>query len=183
MVLGPADIERVQFKVTRVKEGYDQDEVDNFLDRVSETLRQALSSNGNMEAENVRLRSENATLKRQLTAASEAPTQALPPVPAEAPKVEPTVAASRLLELAQKTADEVVAQAQKNAADIQARADENARDTLNKATNDADARRRKAEAEAYGAEQELAKIKETRDATRSHLVAQLDNLKNLLGDQ
>jgi DivIVA domain-containing protein len=32
----PADINRKQFGSTRLKEGYDQNEVDEFLDRVEE---------------------------------------------------------------------------------------------------------------------------------------------------
>lgn len=177
MVLGPVDIEHVEFKVTRLKEGYDQDEVDNFLDRVADSLRSALSSNGNLESESVRLRQENATLKRQLEASSEAPTQQIPLV-----QPEPTAAAGRLLELAQKTADEVIAKAQAEAVEIQKRADANARDTLSEAVAEGNRRKQAAEAAAYQAEQQLSKIKETRDTLRNQLDAQLSNLRSQLGE-
>jgi DivIVA domain-containing protein len=176
-MVDPQDIERVQFKATRLKEGYDQDEVDNYLDRVANSLRSVLASNGELEAENVRLKRQLAEANRRLESAADAPTQALPLVSAE-----PTAAAARLLELAQKTADDVVAQAQQNAVDITARADANAHDIVNAATNEADSRRRKAEAEAYRAQEVLDGVRELKETTRAHLVGQLEDLKNRLGE-
>lgn len=175
-MIDPQSIEEVQFKTTRVKEGYDQDEVDNFLDRVADALRSALGSNGNLVAENERLRRKVAELERAAHHKAEALTMELPVVQSQ-----PTEAAARLLELAQKTADDVVAQAQQNAVDITARADESARDIVNEATNEADRRKRAAEAEAYRAEEKLKAIIELRDSTRKHLDAQLTDLRNRLG--
>lgn len=177
-MIGPADIERAQFKVTRLKEGYDQDEVDNYLDRVADALRSVETSNSGLAEENARLKRQLAEANRRLEAASDAPTQVIRPV-----EIVPSESAARLLELAQKTADDVVAQAQQNAVDITARADENARDIVNAATNEADARRRKAEAEAYKAQQTLDGVRELRDQTRAHLVGQLEDLKNRLGTE
>lgn len=175
-MLGPADIERVQFKATRLKEGYDQDEVDNYLDRVAHALRSVEETNTHFADENARLKRQNAELQRRLDAAADAPTQVIS-------TATPTESAARLLELAQKTADDVVAQAQKNAVDITARADENARDIVNTATGEADTRRRKAEAEAYQAQQQLDAVRELRDTTRAHLEAQLNDLRNRLGER
>lgn len=176
-MIDPQSIERVQFKVTRLKEGYDQDQVDNYLDRVADALRSAHNDANALEAENVRLKRELAETQRRITALTDAPTQALPV------QQDGTAAAGRLLELAQKTADEVVAQAQGEAVAIQQRADASAHETLNAAVEEANRRKRAAEADAYRAEQELAAIKELRNDTRSHLVAQLEDLKNKLGEQ
>jgi DivIVA domain-containing protein len=175
-MIDPQDIERVEFSTTRLKGGYDPDEVDSFLDRVADTLRAVNDSNGNLEAENVTLRRRVAELERR---ADDTPTTQLPVIQAAQ---EPTAAAARLLDLAQKTADEVTAQAQAEAVEIIKRADESARDITNAATVDADNRRRAAEAEAYRAEQEAARIKELRDTTRAHLASQLTDLHNKLGE-
>lgn len=175
-MIDPREIEEVEFKTTRFSEGYDQDEVDNFLDRVALELRNAQTSNATLEADNQRLRRKVAELERVVQNHSEAPTAQLPVVQAQ-----PTESAARLLELAQKTADDVVAQAQQNAVEITARADENARDIVNEATQEADARRRKAEGEAYRAEEKLRAIIELRDTTRAHLDAQLNDLRTRLG--
>lgn len=175
-MIDPREIEEVEFKTTRFSEGYDQDEVDNFLDRVALELRNAHTSNSNLEAENQRLRRKVAELERVAQNHSEAPTTQLPVIQAQ-----PTESAARLLELAQKTADDVVAQAQQNAVDITARADESARDIVNEATQEADRRRRAAEGEAYRAEEKLKAIIELRDTTRKHLDAQLSDLRTRLG--
>lgn len=173
-MVDPQDIERVEFSTTRIKSGYDPDEVDNFLDRVAGTLRTVLTSNGELSAENARLKRRVSELERR---ADEAPTAQLPMI---AP--DPTAAAGRLLELAQKTADDVIAQAQAEAVAIQARADENARDTLNSAVAEGNQRKRAAEAAAYKAEQDLDLLRDVRNSVRSQLEAQLHDLTRKLSD-
>lgn len=172
-MVDPQDIERVEFSTTRLKAGYDPDEVDNYLDRVADTLRSVNTSNANQAAEIVTLRRRIAELERQ---GSEAPTTQLPIVQSE-----PTAAAGRLLELAQKTADDVIAQAQAEAVAIQQRADENARDTMNAAVEEANRRKRAAEADAYRAEQNLSTLTDKRAQVRSELEAHLTDLAHKLG--
>lgn len=173
-MVDPQDIERVEFSTTRLKGGYDPDEVDNFLDRVADTLRSRNEALNKANDEIVLLRRRVAELERT---ANDTPTTQLPVV--QAP---PTEAAAKLLDLAQKTADDVVAQAQQNAVDITARADESARDIVNQATAEADKRRRAAEAAAYKAEQDLDLLAGTRKSVRAQLEAQLNDLRNKLGD-
>jgi DivIVA domain-containing protein len=173
-MVDPQDIERVEFGTTRLKAGYDPDEVDNYLDRVADTLRTVIKSNGELEAEAVRLRRRVAELERK---ADDTPTTQLPVVQAE-----PTAAAGRLLDLAQRTADEVIAQAQAEAVEIQRRADENARDTLNAAVEEGNRRKRAAEAAAYKAEQDLDLLDGVRKSVRGQLESQLTDLRNKLGD-
>ena len=104
MALTPEDVRNKQFSTVRMKEGYNEDEVDAFLDEV--------------EAELTRLHRENDELKAKVSqlgqqpapaAAPEAPGPA--PAPTPAPAVAPSAEAVRMLELAQKTADEHVASA------------------------------------------------------------------------
>lgn len=90
-MLNPEDIDKVSFTVRHLK-GYDPQEVDDFLDKVRADYASALESLS-------RLRST--------------PTSVLPQA---APAVDPIRDVSRLLDVAQKAADQQVAEA-KTAAD------------------------------------------------------------------
>lgn len=88
MALTPDDVVNKRFQPTKFREGYDQDEVDDFLDEVVEELR--------------RLNDENAELRRQLAECQEgnvvpAPVSATSETAeaeAEAPEVDETVEAA-----------------------------------------------------------------------------------------
>lgn len=106
-MITPADINAKQFATTRLKEGYDQEEVDTFLDGVEVAFAQALSDR------DVALRKVD-ELKRQLDATPEAPTQVLP--------LTPVGGAEKILVAAQRTADMVEAEANAEAGRIRASA-------------------------------------------------------------
>ncbi|MCU0266889.1 MAG: DivIVA domain-containing protein [Actinomycetia bacterium] len=118
MPLTPEDVRNKQFSTVRLREGYEMDEVDAFLDEVEAELTRLLRENEDLHA---RL----AAAARQPVAppapAVEAPAPPPAPVPvaaaaaAAAPAVAPTDSAVRMLELAQRTADEHVAQAKAEA--------------------------------------------------------------------
>lgn len=97
-MLSPADINDKQFATTRLKEGYDQQDVDDFLDRVQ-------ADYARLDDYVRRLEADNATLRRN---ASEAPTEVLRLETAPAP---PSVVAERLLAAAEQAATEHKAQA------------------------------------------------------------------------
>ena len=119
MPLTPEDVRNKQFSTVRLREGYEMDEVDAFLDEV--------------EAELTRLGRDNEDLRTRVSVASRQPAPSGPPVeaapaavapppppvaappaaapPPPAPTPPPTDTAVRMLELAQKTADEHVANA------------------------------------------------------------------------
>src|SRR4051794_7578886 len=104
MPLTPADVHNVVFKKPPIgKRGYDEDEVDAFLDVV--------------EAELARLIEENNELRssaggRPAPRVEEAPAPAPAPVAAQAPVQQPreddSARASRMLALATETADRYV---------------------------------------------------------------------------
>lgn len=85
MALTPEDVVNKRFQPTKFREGYDQDEVDDFLDEIVVELR--------------RLNAENEDLRRQLAeAVADGPREAAVPAPVaaspkteavEAPKEEP----------------------------------------------------------------------------------------------
>jgi DivIVA domain-containing protein len=78
MALTPEDVVNKRFQPTKFREGYDQDEVDDFLDEVVVELR--------------RLTQENEELRQRLQAAESAPQQAQAEQPAAEPTPEPTPA-------------------------------------------------------------------------------------------
>src|SRR4051795_5259702 len=108
MPLTPEDVQNKRFTTVRFKEGYDEEEVDAFLDEVEAELR--------------RLLGENDELRRAPKPVA-APTPPPPPpaAPPE-PQEQPQEAALRTLLLAQRTADEAIAQAKGEADQIVAAA-------------------------------------------------------------
>lgn len=78
MALTPEDVVNKRFQPTKFREGYDQDEVDDFLDEVVVELR--------------RLTAENDELRQRLQAAESAPQPAQAEQPARAAEPEPTPA-------------------------------------------------------------------------------------------
>jgi DivIVA domain-containing protein len=107
MALTPEDVRNKQFSTVRMKEGYNEDEVDAFLDEVEAELTRLHRENDELKAKVSQLGQQPAP-----TAAPAAPEPAPVPVPVPAPEaVAPSAEAVRMLELAQKTADEHVATA------------------------------------------------------------------------
>jgi DivIVA domain-containing protein len=98
--MDPRVIDDKQFGTTRLKEGYDQDEVDNFLDEVAAELRR-------LQQELAKAQEENAILRRRPT---EAPTVAMPQ--------SPSVVAEKLLQAAEEAARSYEAEAKARADEI-----------------------------------------------------------------
>src|SRR3954453_9017376 len=115
MPLTPEDVQNKRFSTVRFKEGYDEEEVDAFLDEVEAELRRLLGENSD-------LRSSPAAAGAPL-AAPPAPV-AQPPAapPPAAPAEDPSEAALRTLLLAQRTADEAIAQAKQESEQLVASA-------------------------------------------------------------
>jgi DivIVA domain-containing protein len=103
-MIEPADIDHIQFSTTRIREGYDQDEVDAFLDRVKVDYTFALAQLGGLQKANDELRRQ---LNAARSAQSEAPTTVTPQTP--------SAVAEKLLTVAQQTADQHVAEARAEA--------------------------------------------------------------------
>src|SRR4051794_8282139 len=101
MPLTPEDVQNKRFAVTRFRHGYDEDEVDGFLDQD--------------EAELTRLLRENADLHTRVGAMAEAPALPVQEAPTPPEGEGGQEAALRTLLLAQRTADEAIAQARKEA--------------------------------------------------------------------
>jgi len=157
MPLTPADVRNRQFSTTRLRPGYDEGEVDAFLDEV--------------EAELIRLVQENEELRAKLAESLRGSRPAVPamsasqlpgpepdmlmPQPLGAPVTAPDQerrpeypsrdmpghdmnSITRVLSLAQQTADQAVADARREADDTLGRARREAGDILNKARHQAE---------------------------------------------
>jgi DivIVA domain-containing protein len=143
MPLTPEDVANKQFTSTRLKPGYDETEVDEFLDEVeaeltrlyreNDELRSKLAAAGTGAApapgaaqpdpalvrENEELRSKLDNVQRQLAEAQSRPAQQVAPqptpTPAPAQPAQPSETATGILALAQRTADEHIAEARTQA--------------------------------------------------------------------
>lgn len=173
MPLTPQDVREKLFTSTRFAKGYDEDEVDAFLDEV--------------EAELVRLLAENEELRGQLAAASARAASLGPAAEGGSAPGEMEEMLRRTLLLAQRTADEAVSEARAEAARILDQAREEATRVEQEATRrqaalvaELEERRRRLQAEVDGLrgfEQEL------RSRLRSYLQMQLRDLESLSPDQ
>lgn len=130
MALSPEDILAKRFQVTKFREGYDQDEVDDYLDEVVVELRKIL-------AENEELKTRSALPQEAGIAVEPFPTAVDPQ-----PTGDGADASRSIIELAQKLhadhvqegrvkREQIVREAQKQAARILRDAEAQARETLN----------------------------------------------------
>jgi DivIVA domain-containing protein len=92
MPLTPEDVVEKRFNPTRVREGYAQDEVDDFLDEVVAELRRLHGENAELRGQLDQCRARVSELTRAGAQAPEVPAQAAEVVPEEVPvaaEVEP----------------------------------------------------------------------------------------------
>ncbi|QQM68044.1 DivIVA domain-containing protein [Actinomyces weissii] len=117
-LLSADDVLNKKFQATKFREGYEQDEVDEFLDDVVEAMRQLEAENADLkaklEAANARIASlsQGGSQRAEAPAPAPAIAEAAPvaaPVPAAAGTEQEPAAAKGMLELAQKLHDEHVA--------------------------------------------------------------------------
>jgi DivIVA domain-containing protein len=170
MPLTPADVRNKQFSTTRLRPGYDEEEVDAFLDEVEAELDRLLQDNEELRgklAEVLRggkvpaLNAPHAEAPADLMAA-EPPRHEPEPIAPPEPVMMPTRpaadnmdTAARVLALAQQTADQAIADARREADETLGRARREADDILTKArrqseqiTSDARARAESLERDA-----------------------------------
>jgi DivIVA domain-containing protein len=167
MPLTPADVRNKQFSTTRLRPGYDEEEVDAFLDEVEAALDELIQDNEELRAKlSEALRGKPPV---GLTPQAEVPDMLTPepirheperrpePVMMSAPRpVEDNMdTAARVLQLAQQTADQAIADARREADETLGRARREADEILTKArrqseqiTSDARARAESLERDA-----------------------------------
>src|SRR4051794_34724091 len=108
MPLTPADVHNVVFKKPPIgKRGYDEDEVDAFLDVVEAELARLIEENNELRA----LGGRGAPREERPEAPAPVAAAAVAPPPISQPREDDTARASRMLALATETADRYVNEA------------------------------------------------------------------------
>lgn len=126
MPLTPEDVSNKRFTPVRLREGYDMGEVDQFLDEVEAELARLTRENDDLRAKLAAAQAGGATRAPEKAPEPEMPVEKPAPAPtpvAAAPVEEIKVttvadassAAARLLEIATRNADELVAEAKDQA--------------------------------------------------------------------
>ncbi|MET0673488.1 MAG: DivIVA domain-containing protein [Microbacterium pygmaeum] len=145
MALTPDDVVTKQFQHVRFKEGFDPDEVDDFLDEVVVAWRATIAESDELKAKLAAYES-GSTPAPAAAETSEEPVAAAPaPAPVSTPAPEsgaaPVAASAGIIELAQRVHDEhvaegiaqrdkLVSEAQTQAASIVAEAEAKGRDEI-----------------------------------------------------
>lgn len=108
MALTPDDVVTKQFQHVRFKEGFDPDEVDDFLDEIVVEWRKTIAENDELKAKLAEYESGATPAAAPAAAAEPAPEPA--PAPAVAAGAPPAAASAGIIELAQRLHDEHVAE-------------------------------------------------------------------------
>jgi DivIVA domain-containing protein len=112
MPLTPADVHNVVFKKPPIgKRGYDEDEVDAFLDVVEAELARLIEENNELRSTVGR----SGARVEEAPVPAPAPAVAPPPPPVQQPREDDSARASRMLALATETADRYVNEAKTQA--------------------------------------------------------------------
>lgn len=161
MPLTPADVRNKQFSTTRLRPGYDEEEVDAFLDEVEAELDRLIQENEELRAKLAECLRGKVPGGMSMPSMASAPVQEQPkpemmapppqPEPMRAPEPQPVPVAmsmppaednmdtaARVLALAQQTADQAIADARREADETVTRARREADDILTKARRQAE---------------------------------------------
>ncbi len=152
MPLTPADVRNKQFSTTRLRPGYDEEEVDAFLDEVEAELDRLIQENEELRAKLAEvLRGGGKPSIPALSSPLSDPKQDMMlPEPVQDRRPEPMMmdrmhpvednmdTAARVLSLAQQTADQAIADARREADETLGRARREADEVLTKARRQAE---------------------------------------------
>ncbi len=112
MALTPDDVVTKQFQHVRFKEGFDPDEVDDFLDEIVVEWRKTIAENDELKAKLSAYESGETPAAAETTTVAEEVQETPQPIAAPAAQVsgEPAAASAGIIELAQRLHDEHVAE-------------------------------------------------------------------------
>ena len=179
------DVLNKKFQATKFREGYEQDEVDEFLDEVVEAMRQ-------LEAENADLKAKLEAANRRVAQLGEgasipaAPASPVSPVQAERADSMPAVsgesggqgpaAASGMLELAQRLHDEHVANGKAEGERIVTEARSTGEQIVREAEDQRNRTLAQLEKERSALEQKIDELRRFESDYRTRLKSYLQNL-------
>jgi len=147
MALTPDDVVTKQFQHVRFKEGFDPDEVDDFLDEIVVEWRKTIAENDELKAKLAQYESGDTPQPVAAAAAEDATPEPAAEAPRAADDTPPVAASAGIIELAQRLHDEHVAEgkaqrdqliseAQSEAARILGEAEQKQRDVLDHLEHD-----------------------------------------------
>ena len=207
MPLTPADVRNKQFSTTRLRPGYDEEEVDAFLDEVEAELDRLIQENEELRAKLAEcLRGKVPAMaapivepKPEITHLPEPPKPPEPkpepepmlggplgmppapqqPAPVAGPGEDNMDTAARVLALAQQTADQAIADARREADETLGRARREAEEILGKARRQSDQIVSEARARAESLERDA---QERHRQAMGSLVQQREELERMVDD-
>ena len=181
------DVLNKKFQATKFREGYEQDEVDEFLDEVVEAMRQ-------LEAENIDLKARLEAANRRVAEFGEGGPSTVVPVVEEhrvapiapvltvdSPEQEPS-AASGMLELAQRLHDEHVANGKAEGERIIAEARTTGEQIVREAEDQRNRTLAQLEKERSGLEHKIDELRRFESDYRTRLKSYLQNLLSNVED-
>lgn len=196
-LLSADDVLNKSFQTTKFRDGYDQDEVDDFLDEVVSTMRAVYAENDELKAKLSAAETRVAELSRgdganfapapEVSAAPPEPTPepesaapaAAPAPPATAASAPEADSASGMLALAQKLHDQYVAEGREESDRIIAEARSTAEQIVSEAEGKRESTLRQLNDERSSLEH---KIDELRNYERTYRQRMKDYLEKLLSD-
>jgi DivIVA domain-containing protein len=193
MPLTPADVRNKQFSTTRLRPGYDEEEVDAFLDEVEVELDRLIQENEELRAKLAEcLRGGKSAVSALSSPLAEpepemmAPEPMMPeperrpePIMSMAPPEDNMDTAARVLALAQQTADQAIADARREADETLGRARREADEILGKARRQAEQITSDARARAESLERDA---QERHRQAMGSLVQQREELERRVDD-
>jgi DivIVA domain-containing protein len=193
MPLTPADVRNKQFSTTRLRPGYDEEEVDAFLDEVEVELDRLIQENEELRAKLAEcLRGGKSAVSALSSPLAEPEPEMLAPepiMPEPERRPEPAIismpsednmdTAARVLALAQQTADQAIADARREADETLGRARREADEILGKARRQAEQITSDARARAESLERDA---QERHRQAMGSLVQQREELERRVDD-
>ena len=187
------DVLNKKFQPTKFREGYDQDEVDEFLDQIVEAMRDLENENAELKAKldaaNARVAelSEGAPV---VTATPVSPVAPIAPVVespiVETPKIEPSgnnaESAAAMLEMAQRLHDEYVAKGKAERERIVTEARATGKQLTREAENQRNQTLSQLEKERANLEHKIDELRRFESDYRTRLRSYLTNLLNNVED-
>ena len=163
MAITPAEIDNLSFSPS--KKGYDTDEVDAFLERCSSEVDAMLQKIADLKGRLTASEQQLAAAQAQIAQLqSQQPAEAAAPVTAPTGLTASETQISKVLIVAQQSADKIVAEARDNAEKIRNDADQKAREVI-----------RQALAEKQSELDEMDRLKESREQFRDQYKALLQH--------
>src|SRR6266516_672481 len=193
MPLTPADVRNKQFSTTRLRPGYDEEEVDAFLDEVEVELDRLVQENEELRAKLAECLRGGKSAASALNSPLNEPEPMAPEPMMQEPERRPEPAmmsmapppednmdtAARVLALAQQTADQAIADARREADETLGRARREADDILGKARRQAEQITSDARARAESLERDA---QERHRQAMGSLVQQREELERRVDD-